>query len=78
MAKLGARHDELTASAAGHWFHAAEYRSGSIIDDRPHSPDMAKRDLWARQPTKDRTAPSIPRSCERAPRHFRAAAPVAA
>jgi hypothetical protein len=42
MAKLGARHDELTASAAGHWFHAAEYRSGSIIDDYLGSPDMAE------------------------------------
>jgi hypothetical protein len=42
--KLGTRHDELTAFGAEHRFHADEYRSGSVTDDRAHAADMAKRD----------------------------------
>ena len=42
MQKLGTWHDELTASGAGHRFHAAEYISGSVPDDRPGAKDLAK------------------------------------
>ena len=42
MQKLGTRHDELTASRAGHRFHAAEYRGGSVTHGRSRAPGLAK------------------------------------
>jgi hypothetical protein len=73
MEKLGTRHDELTASGAGHRFHAAEYRSGCVTDHHPRAADLAKRDVWTRKAITIRAALRVPKRCERAPRHFRPA-----